>query len=892
MTDLRIVDAPVLLQESITDDVKMPTGGLGNYAIRLGDLVWYVVAKEQLASKSYVDNSSQNVQNNLDTHIADKANPHQVTKEQVGLGNVDNTADIDKPVSNAVSSAIITATTDMATKAYVNQKDNLKADKATTLSGYGITDAYTKDESNSALALKASVDYVDGRSGDLETLNTINKTDLVKAINEVISNINGLESINELIAIKNPYNGQRAYVKSYYTGLNIGGGDFIYDSTKVNINNNGTIINGWVRQIDYFVTPCMFGAYADDTTNDAPYIQKASDYAANNNKELHFEGRKYVVRKDTFETGVVQYILTVYGNNIWVGQNATVRIDHSNLTSTEQRFTSLIKPSRKSSDATAYKKLIDTIDIRGFTFDGGFDYIAYTDHSNKFDIKKAFFMYGFEVRLSKFIVKNNTFTRFANQNVILMYYSNQFKPYGISESMVVTDNTFYDNGLTIDMSTLYLMSKNTYVMRNKFEQPQGREDYVQCAMELHGSNSLVDGNTFTNTKSWVNAAVNYTEPTVGNLIVVNNMGESYESLVRVWSGESTDESDLENIIVSNNTVRFITSTNITTENYVRAVLNTGNFNKSVRNLNVNNNTVTTADLTDSKQLYFLNLTVQLDWYSDIQSITVNGNTGTNMTGFVVIGRYANQAVDNCYYRNIQVNNNNVYSDKSAKLRGIYINQHEDSTAIVDSLMVANNTLLGNVEYFIKATGYVFNANITNNRYPDTLSSENAISFAKKESCRFALSQQRQVKELIETQKTAKVYSVAAEYLRFTLNVSTATTVADNVIKFDLGVMYAGVRIKKALVKFTSGVSQVYDSNEVVNVVVISVDSDYTNVTESSNIINKSQPTVELKSINNAKWELTKNIFVSLQVSSTYKDHIDAIKASGGDFIVELEIERI
>ena len=46
MADLRIVDAPVLLQESITDDVKMPTGGLGNFSIRLGDIVWYVVTKE------------------------------------------------------------------------------------------------------------------------------------------------------------------------------------------------------------------------------------------------------------------------------------------------------------------------------------------------------------------------------------------------------------------------------------------------------------------------------------------------------------------------------------------------------------------------------------------------------------------------------------------------------------------------------------------------------------------------------------------------------------------------------------------------------------------------------------------------------------------------------
>ena len=144
MADLRIVDAPVLLQESITDDVKMPTGGLGNFSIRLGDIVWYVVTKEQLANKNYVDLSSKGVKDSLDEHIADKANPHNVTKVQVGLGNVDNTADIDKPVSNAVSSAIITATNDMATKAYVNSKD-----------------------------------------GDLSTLTTTDKTSLVKAVNEI-----------------------------------------------------------------------------------------------------------------------------------------------------------------------------------------------------------------------------------------------------------------------------------------------------------------------------------------------------------------------------------------------------------------------------------------------------------------------------------------------------------------------------------------------------------------------------------------------------------------------------------------------------------------------------------------------------------------------------------
>lgn len=46
------------------------------------------------------------VQTNLNTHILDKNNPHQVTKAQIGLGNVDNTSDLDKPVSTAVQNAL------------------------------------------------------------------------------------------------------------------------------------------------------------------------------------------------------------------------------------------------------------------------------------------------------------------------------------------------------------------------------------------------------------------------------------------------------------------------------------------------------------------------------------------------------------------------------------------------------------------------------------------------------------------------------------------------------------------------------------------------------------------------------------------------------------------
>jgi len=42
----------------------------------------------------------------LVTHTGDTANPHTVTADQVGLGNVDNTADLAKPVSTAVQTAL------------------------------------------------------------------------------------------------------------------------------------------------------------------------------------------------------------------------------------------------------------------------------------------------------------------------------------------------------------------------------------------------------------------------------------------------------------------------------------------------------------------------------------------------------------------------------------------------------------------------------------------------------------------------------------------------------------------------------------------------------------------------------------------------------------------
>ena len=98
------------------------------------DLSGYLTKNE--ASTTYapksIENSITENATNLTIHINNKTNPHNVTKTQVGLGNVDNTSDIDKPISFLTQEAL-----------------DLKADKLTT---------YSKEDTNTLLNKKLDAD--------------------------------------------------------------------------------------------------------------------------------------------------------------------------------------------------------------------------------------------------------------------------------------------------------------------------------------------------------------------------------------------------------------------------------------------------------------------------------------------------------------------------------------------------------------------------------------------------------------------------------------------------------------------------------------------------------------------------------------------------------------
>lgn len=113
------------------------------------------------------------VQTNLETHINNKSNPHKVTKDQVGLGNVNNTSDANKPISNATQTALngkFSATDGNALKQRVdnipelvatditvdsdNDSVNISLDKTSIVDG---TLSGTTININSATASKAGI---------------------------------------------------------------------------------------------------------------------------------------------------------------------------------------------------------------------------------------------------------------------------------------------------------------------------------------------------------------------------------------------------------------------------------------------------------------------------------------------------------------------------------------------------------------------------------------------------------------------------------------------------------------------------------------------------------------------------------------------------------------
>ncbi len=134
-----------------------------------------------------------NIQENLSDHIVNESNPHNVTSEQLNLGNVDNTSDIDKPVSTAQQNAIDLAVTDhnISTTSHTDIR-NLISDLTTRLNALADSDDITLDQ------LSEIVAYIKSNRTLIEsvTTNKVNVSDFDEHTNDTIAHTNSSERAN------------------------------------------------------------------------------------------------------------------------------------------------------------------------------------------------------------------------------------------------------------------------------------------------------------------------------------------------------------------------------------------------------------------------------------------------------------------------------------------------------------------------------------------------------------------------------------------------------------------------------------------------------------------------------------------------------------------------
>ena len=114
--------ADTTLQNNITKEVNDRKGEI----TRVEKLI-----SDEAATRAQADTT---VNAKVNSHIGNKSNPHGVTKAQVGLGNVNNTSDADKPVSTAQATAIADAKA-----AGTNAQTNLTTHMQNMSNPHGVT---------------------------------------------------------------------------------------------------------------------------------------------------------------------------------------------------------------------------------------------------------------------------------------------------------------------------------------------------------------------------------------------------------------------------------------------------------------------------------------------------------------------------------------------------------------------------------------------------------------------------------------------------------------------------------------------------------------------------------------------------------------------------------
>ena len=123
------------------------------------------LALGETSSTAYAGDKGKATTDKINTHISNTSNPHSVTKSQVGLSNVDNTSDLNKPISTATQEALDlkadkTQLSDMETKTNAAATYQVKGNYLTSIPAEYITETELSQKSYATQSWVSSQGFI------------------------------------------------------------------------------------------------------------------------------------------------------------------------------------------------------------------------------------------------------------------------------------------------------------------------------------------------------------------------------------------------------------------------------------------------------------------------------------------------------------------------------------------------------------------------------------------------------------------------------------------------------------------------------------------------------------------------------------------------------------
>jgi hypothetical protein len=160
-------------------------------------------------TKTDLDIAIEQTKDDLAAHEARTDNPHNVSKDQIGLGNVDNTSDVDKPISTAAQEAL-------------NKKLNRSLNNINAAGEQKIKEIVSPDITN---ALNEAKDYTD-QVGATVSDEAKDYTDQQIAISQLATQ-KWLSAVNTKADLPSPPDNINTYLCRVLTGADNGVWQFI-----------------------------------------------------------------------------------------------------------------------------------------------------------------------------------------------------------------------------------------------------------------------------------------------------------------------------------------------------------------------------------------------------------------------------------------------------------------------------------------------------------------------------------------------------------------------------------------------------------------------------------------------------------------------------------------